>query len=52
VEQRTQSAFPILKSIPTHGLTYDDRDTVFRLLRHVAERELPQHVADGVSRRS
>jgi len=31
----------LLKSIPTHGLTYDDRDDVFQRLRQLAERELP-----------
>jgi 1-acyl-sn-glycerol-3-phosphate acyltransferase len=35
----------LLEAIPTHGLTYDDRDAVFQQLRQLAERELPQHGA-------
>lgn len=32
----------LLKSIPTRGLTYDDRDAVYQQLRQLAERELRQ----------
>ena len=32
----------LLKTIPTHGLTYDARDAVYQQLRQLAERELPQ----------
>ena len=48
----------LLKAIPTHGLTYDDRNVVYEQLRQLAQRELPhvgaqqQHAADGASRRS
>jgi len=33
----------LLPSIPTRGLTYDDRDAVFQELRQLAERELTPH---------
>jgi 1-acyl-sn-glycerol-3-phosphate acyltransferase len=43
----------LLKSIPTQGLTYDDRNAVYQRLRQLAERELQQgavqqHDATGV----
>jgi len=36
----------LLKSIPTQGLTYEDRNAVYQQLRQIAERELPQHAAE------
>ena len=56
--RRADIELRLLKAIPTHGLTYDDRNTVYQQLRQLAERELPQvgaqqqHAADGASRRN